>query len=87
MSTVAPAGGRLMQLLSARGGTAAGAPTMVLQHREALAYTLGSMEERMRVLAELSMRCQEVCSPLYLPTVSRISEELVLLADRLAEGR
>jgi hypothetical protein len=35
------AGGRLMQLLSARGGTAVDAPTMVLQHREALIYTLG----------------------------------------------
>jgi len=34
-------GGRLMQLLSARGGTAVDAPTMVLQHREALIYTLG----------------------------------------------
>jgi hypothetical protein len=45
------------------------------------------MEERMRVLAELSIRCQEVCSPLYMPIVSRISTELVDLADRLAEGR
>jgi hypothetical protein len=34
-------GGRLMQLLAARGVPAAGAPTMVLQHREALIYTLG----------------------------------------------
>jgi len=40
-TTVPPAGGRLMQLLSARGGAATGAPTMVLQHREALIYTLG----------------------------------------------
>jgi len=30
-----------MQLLSARGGTEPGAPTMVLQHREALIWTLG----------------------------------------------
>src|SRR5919206_2130497 len=30
-----------MQLLAARGGTEPGAPTMVLQHREALTYTLG----------------------------------------------
>src|SRR5688572_11347551 len=35
------AGGRLMQLLAARGGVEPGAPTMVLQHREALVYTLG----------------------------------------------
>jgi hypothetical protein len=41
VSTKAAAGGRLMQLLSARGGTAVDAPTMVLQHREALIYTLG----------------------------------------------
>ena len=34
-------GGRLMQLLRSRGGTEPGAPTMVLQHREALIYTLG----------------------------------------------
>jgi hypothetical protein len=33
--------GRLMQLLQSRGGTEPGAPTMVLQHREALIYTLG----------------------------------------------
>jgi Ferritin-like len=39
--TTAPAGGRLMQLLLARGGTATGAPTMVIQHREALIWTLG----------------------------------------------
>jgi len=36
-----PAPGRLMRILASRGGTAAGAPTMVLQHREALIYTLG----------------------------------------------
>src|SRR5215212_3686394 len=30
-----------MQLLARRGGTEPGAPTMVLQHREALIYTLG----------------------------------------------
>ena len=40
-TTAAPAGGRLMQLLRSRGGTEPGAPTMVLQHREALTYTLG----------------------------------------------
>ena len=56
----------------------------LLPHREA-AWAV--MEERMRVLAELSMRCQEVCSPLYMPIVSRISGDLLDLADRLAEGR
>ena len=56
----------------------------LLPHREA-AWAV--MEERMRVLAELATRCRDVCSPLYLPTVSRISEDLVRLADELAEGR
>jgi hypothetical protein len=40
-STISASGGRLMQLLSARGGVEPGAPTMVLQHREALIWTLG----------------------------------------------
>lgn len=40
-SSGAPPAGRLMQLLSARGGTAPGSSTMVLQHREALICTLG----------------------------------------------
>ncbi|HEY3523468.1 MAG TPA: ferritin-like domain-containing protein [Candidatus Limnocylindrales bacterium] len=34
-------GGRLMQLLISRGGAVPGAPAMVLQHREALVWTLG----------------------------------------------
>jgi hypothetical protein len=45
------------------------------------------MEERMRVLAELATRCREVCSPLYMPTVSKVADSLVDLADELAEGR
>jgi hypothetical protein len=56
----------------------------LLPHREA-AWTL--MEERMRTIAELAMRCRDVCSPLYLPTVSKIADALVDLADELAEGR
>src|SRR3954468_22889936 len=36
-----PAGGRLIRLPAARGGTTPGEPTMVLQHREALIWTLG----------------------------------------------
>ncbi len=56
----------------------------LLPHREA-AWLV--MEERMRVLADLALRCQEVCSPLYMPIVSRISEDLVGLADQLAAGR
>jgi hypothetical protein len=41
VTSAPPAGGRLMRLLAARGGTAHGEPTMVLQHREALIWTLG----------------------------------------------
>jgi hypothetical protein len=45
------------------------------------------MEERMRVLAELAVRCREVCAPLYLPIVSKASDALLDLADQLAEAR
>ncbi|HET9851787.1 MAG TPA: ferritin-like protein [Candidatus Limnocylindrales bacterium] len=56
----------------------------LLPHRDA-AWAV--MEERMRVLAELATRCRDVCAPLYLPIVARIADELVRLADELAEGR
>ena len=57
---------------------------LLLPHRAA-AWAV--MEERMRVLAELGTRCREVCSPLFMPTVSKISESLVDLADQLGEAR
>ena len=56
----------------------------LLPHRDA-AWAV--MEERMRVLAELGARCKEACSPLYFPTVEKITQALVDLADQLAEGR
>ena len=56
----------------------------LLPHRNAAWAVL---EERMRVLAELGTRCEEVCSPLYLPTVSRITGSLEELADQLGEAR
>jgi hypothetical protein len=56
----------------------------LLPHRAA-AWVV--MEERMRVLAELATRCKEVCSPLHLPTLTKITEALVDLADQLAEAR
>ena len=56
----------------------------LLPHREA-AWTV--LEERMRVLAELATRCRDVCAPLYLPVVARVADDLVGLADQLAEGR
>ncbi len=56
----------------------------LLPHRDA-AWAV--MEERMRVLAELATRCRDVCAPLYLPIVARVADDLVRLADQLAEGR
>jgi hypothetical protein len=45
------------------------------------------MEERMRTVAELAVRCQEACSPLYMPIVSRVVDALRDEADQLAEAR
>jgi hypothetical protein len=56
----------------------------LLPHRDA-AWAV--MEERMRVLAELGTKCQEACSPLYMPIVARITGSLEELADQLAEAR
>jgi hypothetical protein len=56
----------------------------LLPHRDAAWAVL---EERMRLLAELGTKCQEVCSPLHLPTVSKVTEALRDIADQLAEGR
>jgi hypothetical protein len=57
---------------------------LLLPHRDA-AWTI--LEERMRLLAELGTRCKEVCSPLHLPTLTKITDALVDLADQLAEAR
>ena len=57
---------------------------LLLPHRNA-AWVV--MEERMRVVAELGTRCKEVCSPLYMPVVEKITGALVDLADQLAEAR
>jgi len=56
----------------------------LLPHRDA-AWAV--IEERMRVLADLATRCREVCSPMHLPTVTKITGALVDLADQLAEAR
>ena len=60
------------------------ASDLLLPHRDA-AWAV--MEERMRVLAELGSRCKEVCSPLYLPALTKVTDSLVDLADELAEAR
>jgi hypothetical protein len=89
-STSAVVGGRLMQLLSARGGTEPGAPTMVLQHREALIYTLGkaaALEQLVMcqyLYAAFSMkdRDDEGLAPPQLEAVRRWRRELIHIAEQ-----
>jgi ferritin-like protein len=45
------------------------------------------MEERLRTVAELGVRCKQVCSPLHMPVLERITDALREEADRLAEAR
>lgn len=78
MSTLAPQGGRLMQLLASRGGTEPGAPTMVLQHREALVYTLGKAAQ----LEQLVM-----CQYLYAAFAMKDREDDGLTPDQLEATR
>src|SRR6185503_14329270 len=75
---MAPMGGRLMQLLSTRGGTAPGAPTMVIQHREALIYTLG----KAAALEQLVM-----CQYLYAAFSMKDRPEDGLTTEQLAATR
>jgi hypothetical protein len=56
----------------------------LLPHREA-AWRV--MEERLREVAELAVRCREVCVPLYMTPLSAITAELARQADRLAAAR
>jgi hypothetical protein len=78
VSTLAPQGGRLMQLLASRGGTEPGAPTMVLQHREALVYTLGKAAQ----LEHLVM-----CQYLYAAFAMKDREDDGLTPDQLEATR
>ena len=92
-SVVKPLGGLVTRLpVGPEHPGAAAGPTFelfystdyLLPHRDAAWAVL---EERMRVLAELGTKCQEACSPLYMPIVSRITGSLEELADQLAEAR
>jgi len=56
----------------------------LLPHRDA-AWRL--MEERLREVAELAVRCREVCVPLYMTPLSEITAELARQADLLARAR
>jgi Ferritin-like len=89
-TTIAAPGGRLMQLLSARGGTEPGAPTMVLQHREALIYTLGkaaALEQLVMcqyLYAAFSMKDRdgEGLGDVQLEAVRRWRRELIHIAEQ-----
>jgi hypothetical protein len=56
----------------------------LLPHREA-AWTI--MEERLREIAELAMRCRDECIPTFLPPLSRITDALRTQAEVLAAAR
>ena len=89
-STAAPVGGRLMQLLASRGGTEPGAPTMVLQHREALIYTLGKAAQLEQLVmcqylyAAFSMkdRDDDGLTPAQLDATRRWRRELLHIAEQ-----
>jgi Ferritin-like len=90
MTVTTGTGGRLMQLLAARGGTETGAPTMVLQHREALIYTLGkaaALEQLVMcqyLYAAFSMkdRDDERLTAVQLEAVRRWRRELIHIAEQ-----
>src|SRR5439155_296061 len=79
-----------MQLLSARGGVDPGAPTMVLQHREALIWTLGkaaALEQLVMcqyLYAAFSMkdREDEGLSQVQLEATRRWRRELIHIAEQ-----
>ncbi len=67
-----------MRLLAARGGTVPGAPTMVLQHREALVWTLG----KAAALEQLVM-----CQYLYTAFSMKDRDDEGLTAEQLEATR
>jgi hypothetical protein len=56
----------------------------LLPHRDA-AWVV--MEERLRDVAELAVRCRELCSPLFMPPLIKVTDALRAQADRLAAAR
>jgi Ferritin-like len=56
----------------------------LLPHRDA-AWLV--MEERLRDVAELAMRCREACIPIYFTTLTSVTNALRAQADQLAAGR
>ncbi|NJD27707.1 MAG: hypothetical protein FIA92_05365, partial [Chloroflexi bacterium] len=82
--------GRLMRILASRGGTEPGASTMVIQHREALIYTLGkaaALEQLVMcqyLYAAFSMKDREDdgLPPEQLAAVKRWRRELLNIAEQ-----
>ena len=56
----------------------------LLPHRRAAWIVL---EERLRDLAELGVRCRDVCSPLHMPVLNQVTAALSAQADELAAAR
>ena len=56
----------------------------LLPHREA-AWIV--MEERLRDVSELAVRCRDACSPLFMPPLIKVTDALREQADRLAAAR
>jgi hypothetical protein len=56
----------------------------LLPHRRAAWVVL---EERLRDLAELGVRCRDVCSPLHMPVLNQVTAALSAQADELAAAR
>jgi hypothetical protein len=89
-STISAPGGRLMQLLSARGGVEGGTPTMVLQHREALIWTLGKaaaleqlvMCQYLYAAFSIKDREDEGLTPTQLDATRRWRRELIHIAEQ-----
>lgn len=56
----------------------------LLPHREA-AWTI--MEERLREIAELALRCKAACNPRHMPALASVTDALQAQADRLAAAK
>src|SRR5947207_8266622 len=79
-----------MRLLAARGGTVPGAPTMVLQHREALVWTLGKaaaleqlvMCQYLYATCSMKDRDDEGLTPEQLEATRRWRREIINIAEQ-----
>jgi hypothetical protein len=89
-STISAPRGRLAQLLAARGGVEPGAPTMVLQHRDAMIWTLGKaaaleqlvMCQYLYAAFSIKDRDDEGLSQVQLEATRRWRRELIHIAEQ-----